>query len=180
MCGIFGLTHPPSDPKSILQAMGEVLAHRGPDGEGYFISNQVAMGMRRLSILDPARGRQPFYNHDQTVVVVCNGEIYNFIELRSRLAEKGYRFQTNCDVEVIPHLYEEYGINFIHHLNGMYGMALYDLAENTLYLIRDRLGVKPLYYSLAGRHLIFASEIKAVPDIPDIKRSRSGIAQCLA
>ncbi|MBF0498077.1 MAG: asparagine synthase (glutamine-hydrolyzing), partial [Deltaproteobacteria bacterium] len=162
MCGIFGLTHPPGAPESILQAMGKILAHRGPDGEGSFVSEEVALGMRRLSILDPTRGQQPFYNQNRTVGVVCNGEIYNFIELRSHLMEKGYRFQTNCDVEVIPHLYEEYGIAFVHRLNGMYGMAIYDLGQNILYLIRDRLGVKPLYYSLAGRHLIFASEIKAL------------------
>lgn len=142
--------------------MGNAQLHRGPDGKGCYIDKDIAMGMRRLSILDIEGGKQPFYSQDQSVVVLCNGEIYNHKELKRELAAKGYQFHTTNDVEVLPSLYQEYGIDFVRKLNGMFAISLYDKRERKLFLIRDHVGIKPLYYAMVGGHIIWASEMKSI------------------
>jgi len=162
MCGIFGFTFDCDNPEGELRKMGQAMIHRGPDGEGYYTDSNVSLGMRRLSIIDIEKGNQPFFNHEKSVIVFCNGEIYNFIELRETLQKKGYRFFTNSDIEVLPHLYAEYGIDFTSKLNGMFAIALYDKNIGSLFLIRDRLGIKPLYYAISNGSIIFSSEIKPI------------------
>ncbi|MCZ6820884.1 MAG: asparagine synthase (glutamine-hydrolyzing) [Calditrichaeota bacterium] len=162
MCGIFGFTFRHDNPQEALLGMGAAQVHRGPDGEGYHIDENIAMGMRRLSILDIEGGNQPFYSDDRSVVVLCNGEIYNFRELKSELEKKGYRFHTQNDVEVLPSLYKEYGIDLVKKLNGMFAISLYDCKQRKLFLIRDHVGIKPIYYATVGGELIYASEIKSI------------------
>ena len=152
----------------LLERMGAVTIHRGPDDSGAFIAPGVALGMRRLSIIDLAGGHQPIANEDETVHVVCNGEIYNFREVRERLVARGHRFRTGSDIEVIVHLYEEYGLACVDHMTGMFGFALWDAPRRRLVIGRDRLGIKPLYYTRAGDRLIFASEAKAILEVPGV------------
>ena len=142
--------------------MGAVSLHRGPDDEGAYIDESLLLGMRRLSIIDLVGGHQPIAGEDRTVWAVCNGEIYNFRELRARLQRDGHTFETGCDTEVLVHLYEEHGDGLIEHLSGMFGFALWDNRRRRLLIGRDRLGIKPLYYSLDGPLLTFASEAKAI------------------
>ncbi len=162
MCGIFGFTHQTDNPSALLKTMGNLQIHRGPDGEGYYADRNISLGMRRLSIIDVEHGNQPFFNESRSVVVVCNGEIYNYRELRNELRALGYTFRTNSDIEVIPHLYDRFGIDFIHKLNGMYAIALYDKSADSLFLIRDRLGIKPLYYARFRDEIAFSSELKSI------------------
>ena len=138
------------------------MVHRGPDDEGYYSDKNVALGMRRLSIIDLVTGHQPMPNEDKSVWVILNGEIYNFPELREQLIQKGHTFRTKSDTEVIVHLYEEEGENFVSRLNGMFAIALWDKKTNTLYLARDRLGIKPLHYWQSDNTLVFSSEIKSI------------------
>ena len=170
MCGIFGFTYNCESPEKELKRMGDAMIHRGPDGEGYYSDSNIGMGMRRLSIIDLETGDQPFFNSDKSVVVFCNGEIYNFQELRSDLQEKGYSFISNSDIEVIPYLYDEYGIEFIKKLNGMFAISIYDKKRETLYLIRDRLGIKPLYYSTINGDIVYSSEIKPILALDKVER----------
>jgi len=148
--------------------MCQTIVHRGPDDEGVYAEGPVGLGMRRLSIIDLAGGQQPIANEDQTVWVVFNGEIYNYRELRPDLEAKGHRFTTNSDTEVIVHLYEEFGADFPEHLRGMFAIALWDKTRETLILVRDRLGKKPLYYAEHAGKLVFGSELKALlsDDVP--------------
>lgn len=162
MCGVFGFTGKSYDQMAELKTMAAQQLHRGPDGEGYYTGPGIAIGMRRLSIIDLEHGQQPFYGRDGSVVAVCNGEIYNYIELRDDLKALGYSFKTSSDVEVIPHLYEEYGPDFVKKLNGMFAIALYDEKKRALVLIRDRLGIKPVYYSLKNGEIAFASELRSI------------------
>lgn len=150
--------------------MCELITHRGPDDEGHFFGPGINMGMRRLSIIDLRTGHQPISNEDETVWVVFNGEIYNFLELREALEANGHRFRTQTDTEVLVHLYEEEGLDFPHKLNGMFAIAIWDSREQRLVLIRDRMGIKPLYYALPGRELVFASEIKSILLHPDVEK----------
>jgi asparagine synthase (glutamine-hydrolysing) len=145
------------------------MSHRGPDADGHWIQGNVGLGHRRLSIIDLAGGDQPMYNEDRTVVVVFNGEIYNYLELRPGLEERGHRLATVSDTEVIAHLYEEKGPDCLEPLNGMFAIALWDTQNRRLLLARDRLGEKPLYYHLAGGTLVFASELKALLRFPQVK-----------
>src|SRR5262245_31400918 len=153
MCGIAGKLYLRSDtpvaPEVIAQ-MCHTLWHRGPDDEGVYVEGNFGMGMRRLSIIDLSTGKQPISNEDRSVWTVYNGEIYNFLELRSFLQQKGHKFYTNTDTEVIVHLYEEYQEDFAKHLAGMFAVALWDTRQKKLILVRDRLGIKPLYYSLGA------------------------------
>jgi asparagine synthase (glutamine-hydrolysing) len=142
--------------------MCETIVHRGPNEEGTGIEDNVALGMRRLSIIDVAGGHQPILNEDASVRVVFNGEIYNFRELQRQLADKGHRFRSRSDGEVLPHLWEEYGADFATRLNGMYGIALHDVRQKRLVLVRDRIGIKPLYYAHVGNHFVFGSELKSL------------------
>lgn len=147
--------------------MLDVIRHRGPDDEGIFLDRNLGIGMRRLSIIDLAGGKQPIANEDGSVVVVFNGEIYNYVELRNRLRSRGHRFTTASDTEVIVHLYEEYGDECVTHLRGMFAFAVWDAARRRLLVARDRLGIKPLYYLKKGGLFLFASEIKAILQHPE-------------
>ena len=170
MCGIYGifqLDGVPADP-ALMPVMGRVIAHRGPDDEGHHVDGPCAIGMRRLSIIDLAGGHQPLSNGDGTLWLVCNGEIYNFRELRRDLEALGHRFKTASDSEVILHSYAQYGDEFIHRLNGMFGFALWDARRRRLIVGRDRLGIKPIYLYRDARRLAFASEAKALLTLPGI------------
>ena len=164
MCGIAGILCGPGTTaeRSAIQAMTRTMTHRGPDAEGYFIRGRVALGHRRLKIIDLEGGVQPMFNEDESVVVVFNGEIFNFREVRVELERRGHRFQTDSDTEVIVHAYEEYGDACPTRFRGMFAFAVYDLTRDRLLLARDRLGIKPLYYCVDGGRLLFASEIKAI------------------
>lgn len=172
MCGICGKLN--FDPQAavsaaLLKRMADTIHHRGPDDEGYYTSGPVGLGFRRLSIIDLNTGHQPISNEDGSVWIVFNGEIYNYQELRESLLSKGHRFKTQTDTEVIVHLYEEYGEGCVEKLRGMFGFALWDETNKTLFLARDRVGIKPLYYWLSERSLVFGSEIKAILADPEVK-----------
>jgi len=147
---------------SDIKKMCSTLVHRGPDDEGIYIEKNVGIGVRRLSIIDIEGGRQPIANEDNTIKVICNGEIYNFLTHRKQLIQKGHTFRTGTDTEVIVHLYEDYGIDCVHLLRGMFAFAIWDSRSGSLFLSRDRLGQKPLYYYEDEKRFIFASEIKAI------------------
>ena len=165
MCGICGIAWSDTD-RSVdagtLQRMADSLRHRGPDSEGALIAPGIGLGFRRLSIVDLKTGDQPIFNEDGSIAVICNGEIYNHIELRQKLAAGGHRFATASDVEVIVHLYEEHGLDFVSHLRGMFALALWDARRHRLVLARDRLGIKPLHYAITADGLLFGSEQKAI------------------
>lgn len=176
MCGIAGwinLENKSSSQnggeKAVLHAMCERMKHRGPDSEGLWLENQVALGMRRLSIIDLHTGEQPVYSEDKQIVVVMNGELYNFREVRARLEKRGHQFVTNSDTEILPHLYEEYGEAMLEHINGMFAFALWDKRKEKLLIARDRFGEKPLYYGVFDGKLIFASEPKVLLENPVVK-----------
>src|SRR5215204_2829840 len=165
MCGICGVVA--ADPRrpidaEMVRAMTDTLWHRGPDGEGYHVTDGVGLGMRRLSIVDLATGDQPIASEDGSLVLVCNGEIYNHVELRRELERAGHRFRTRSDVEVILHLYEDRGPSCVQALRGMFAFALWDGSRRRLVLARDRLGIKPLHYAIAPDGLYFGSEAKAI------------------
>ena len=156
---------------SLLRAMCDRLAHRGPDGDGYYINGSIGLGHRRLAIIDLPGGRQPIANEDESVWVVFNGEIYNYKALRADLAARGHRFRTESDTEVLVHLYEEHGESFVDLLHGMFAIALWDARMRALLLVRDRIGKKPLYYSeLAAGGVVFASELDALLVDPEVRR----------
>lgn len=164
MCGISGIftLKPKGDEGDIVKMMNQCLAHRGPDDEGVYIGKNMFMGMRRLSIIDLEGGHQPLFNEDKSLVLILNGEIYNYIELREGLIKKGHIFQTDSDAEVVLHLYEEKGIQALDDLNGMFAFCLWDEKKGEGFIVRDRLGIKPLYYWCDQRSIIFASELKAL------------------
>ncbi len=168
MCGIAGFSGFRND--TLIKQFSSELVHRGPDGDGFYIDEHISLLSRRLAIIDRAGGDQPIYNEDQTIVVVYNGEIYNYQELREALEAKGHEFKTKSDTEVIVHGYEEWGDNAFDRYNGMFGAALYDIKKKRLLLARDHFGIKPLYYSVLGNSekakgksgLVFSSEIKPI------------------
>jgi asparagine synthase (glutamine-hydrolysing) len=164
MCGIAGIISlgGAAPAAEALRGACGALVHRGPDDEAIDIRGQVGLGMRRLAVIDVAGGRQPYFNEDGTVRAVFNGEIYNFRELRRSLAARGHRFTSRTDGEVIVHLWEEHGPEFLRMLNGMFAIALHDARQQRVVLARDRLGVKPLYYARTRDHLVFGSEVKAI------------------
>jgi len=173
MCGICGKLAFDREKKispALVKAMADSIQHRGPDDEGYYVSGPVALGFRRLSIIDLKSGHQPLSNEDGSIWIVFNGEIYNYQELRSFLLDKGHVFKTRTDTEVIVHLYEELGHACLERLRGMFSFAIWDGNANTLFLARDRVGIKPLYYRLTDESLLFASEIKAILVDPSVKR----------
>lgn len=179
MCGIFGYWDRRRDALSVddLRAMGNSLVHRGPDDEGihHAPARGVAVGNRRLSIIDIGGGHQPFVSDDGQIAVVQNGEIFNHVELAAELRQQGVRLDTHSDTEVILRLYEREGIACLKRLNGMFAIAIDDAREDALYLVRDRIGVKPLYVADDGARMLFASEIKAFWPIPSVKRSQYAI-----
>ena len=171
MCGIVGFVGARDNAQEILQAMMDRIAHRGPDGQGQFLEGPVALGQRRLSIIDLEGGRQPMYNEDESLVVVFNGEIYNFQALREELTAAGHTFATRSDTEVLLHGYEQWGREMLDRLRGMFTFAIWDRREKTLFCARDHFGIKPLYYyrSEAGE-LLFGSEIKSFLDHPGFRK----------
>lgn len=160
MCGIAGTMG--FGDEALIRAMTDTIAHRGPDGEGFDLGDEAWLGNRRLAILDITGGWQPMANEDGSVVVVYNGEIYNYPALREHVLARGHRLVTHCDTELLPHLYEDEGIRFASRLNGIFAFALFDRARRKLFLVRDPLGVKPLLYATRNDRLAFGSEAKAI------------------
>src|SRR5437899_7151690 len=165
MCGICGqfnfARNDPVQPETIRR-MTESIRHRGPDDEGYFISGAVGLGFRRLSIIDLAGGHQPMSDPEETIWVILNGEIYNFKELRVQLEKRGHCFRTNSDTEVIVHGYKEWGAEVLNHLNGMFGLAIWDAKKKRLVVARDAMGIKLIYYKIDDGRLTFGSEIRPI------------------
>lgn len=176
MCGIAGLTFFKRDMKidpGILKNMTDVMEHRGPDDEGFYINQNVGLGFRRLSIIDLATGHQPLANEDETIWIIFNGEIYNFRELQDNLLKQGHVFRTKSDTETIVHLYEQYGTGCLQYLRGMFAFAIWDSKKNQLFCARDRFGIKPFYYYLDHEKLVFGSEIKAILKCDGIDKALS-------
>lgn len=175
MCGIAGIFDPSGRPdperSEILTRMTRTLVHRGPDDEGYLVEGSVGLGFRRLSIIDLSSGHQPLSNEDGNVWIAFNGEIYNYLDLKSRLEAKGHVFRTQSDTETIVHAYEEWGTACLDELRGMFAFAIWDRRQQRLFLARDRLGKKPLYYAVVNGTFIFGSEIKALLAFPGLDRS---------
>ena len=168
MCGICGITWTDKD---LIKLMGNACKHRGPEQEGFYLDENVSLCCERLRVMDLRDiGGQPIHNEDETVWAVQNGEIYNFKKLKNNLEQKDHKFYSNTDTEVLVHLYEEYGENFVDYLDGMFACAIWDLKNKKLIIARDRLGVKPLYYWFKNKHLIFASEIKSILQYEEVKR----------
>lgn len=172
MCGIAGIFDQSGEPvnRELLDRMTSIIQHRGPDGSGQFIDREVGLGHRRLSIIDLAAGAQPMTNEDGQLQVVFNGEIYNFVELRQELQSLGHVFATHSDTEVIVHAYEQWGTDCVTRFNGMFAFALWDGHKRELFLARDHLGIKPLYYIQVGRKVLFGSEIKSLLQDPECPR----------
>ncbi len=177
MCGIAGMVYADRDahvPEASLRAMCDAIRHRGPDDDGYFARGQAGLGMRRLAIIDVAGGHQPIFNEDRSCVIVYNGEIYNHRDVRRELERRGHRYTTNSDTETILHAYEEYGVDCVKHLRGMFAIAIWDEPRQRLFLARDRFGKKPLYYTSGevsgGHRLAFGSELKTILALPDVAR----------
>jgi asparagine synthase (glutamine-hydrolysing) len=162
MCGIAGILDWKGAPADRLDPMLKAIVHRGPDDEGTFVEGPIAMGMRRLSIIDLNSGHQPIFNEDESVVVVFNGEIYNYVELRADLEKRGHTFRTNSDTEVLVHLYEDEGLDFLPRLNGMFGFTIWDRKRRRLFMVRDRVGIKPMYYTETENGLLYGTELKSI------------------
>jgi asparagine synthase (glutamine-hydrolysing) len=181
MCGIAGFVESPFAAKArsldesaaLVHRMCDVIRHRGPDDEGVWVSPGIALGMRRLSIIDLSTGHQPIHNEDRSVWIVFNGEIYNFAALRRELEALGHRFYTSTDTEAIVHAYEQWGTAAIERLRGMFGLAIWDARSRTLLVARDRVGIKPMYYADVHGRLYFGSELKSLLEAPDLPRDLS-------
>jgi asparagine synthase (glutamine-hydrolysing) len=174
MCGIAGILEfgrAGRADSAVLHGMCDVMAHRGPDDDGFFIDGNVGIGMRRLSIVDLATGHQPISNEDGSVWIVFNGEIYNHRALREQLITSGHQYRTQSDTETIVHLYEQYGKDCVQHLRGMFAFAIWDAKKRSLFIARDRLGIKPLYYRRTAQSFLFGSEIKVLQAYPGGNRS---------
>src|SRR5262245_27052639 len=178
MCGIAGFVESPEtrapfgadESRTLIHRMCSVIRHRGPDDEGVLVEPGLALGMRRLSIIDLSTGHQPIHNEDRTVWIVFNGEIYNFPELRRELEAAGHRFYTSTDTEAIVHAYEQWGAQAIRRLRGMFGLAIWDARSKSLLVARDRAGIKPIYYAEVNGRLYFGSELKSLLEAPDLPR----------
>lgn len=169
ICGIVALENGRTPDAALVKAMADSIAHRGPDDDGMLVAGSAVFGHRRLSIIDLASGKQPIGNEDGSVSIVFNGEIYNYRELRAELLARGHRFQTHSDTEVIVHLYEEYGPGCVARLHGMFAFAIWDERNKTAFLARDRVGIKPFYYTVCDGELVFGSEIKALLKHPSVE-----------
>jgi len=179
MCGICGVLNiSPSErtDRTVIQQMLEMICHRGPDGIGLYSDEYIALGNSRLSIIDLETGDQPICNEDETLWIVLNGEIFNYIELRQDLERRGHHFTTKSDTETLLHAYEEFGVAFLERLNGQFSLAIWDNVNHSLFLARDRLGITPLFYSIHEKKLIFGSEIKAILAYPGIRAEIDPIA----
>ena len=172
MCGICGFTGKKEERNSeILTAMMNKIIHRGPDSAGQYIDDGISLGFRRLSIIDLENGSQPMKNAAEDIVVVFNGEIYNYKEIKAELIEKGYKFQNNSDTECLIHGYEEYGTDLVKHLRGMFAFVIWDKKNKTAFGARDHFGIKPFYYSVINKNLVFGSEIKSILEYPGYEKS---------
>jgi asparagine synthase (glutamine-hydrolysing) len=185
MCGICGAFYTDRSRRVDRETVAEMnrqIVHRGPDDDGFFVEGNVGLAMRRLSIIDIKTGHQPITNEANDIWIVYNGELYNHQELRKGLEARGHQYRTHSDTETIVHLYEEYGRDCVHHLRGMYAFAIWDEPKRRLFIARDRLGIKPLYYRFDGKNLLFASEIKAILAHPGVTAgfNRSLLAEYLA
>src|SRR5262245_45183325 len=179
MCGIAGYYRLPVAPEQrrpLLERMIATLSHRGPDGSGTFLDGDVGLAHSRLSIIDVGGGRQPMCNEDGTVWITFNGEIFNYVELRAELIARGHVFKTTSDTEVIVHLYEERGPDCVSALNGDFAFAIWDQRQQRLVLARDRVGVRPVYYAVRDGGIAFASEVKALLQVPGIDATLDPIA----
>lgn len=170
MCGITGFINKKDNKDKIIHDMADMIKHRGPDGEGYFIDDNCALAHRRLSIIDLSTGGQPMYNEDKSMVIVFNGEIYNYIELKDQLKKAGHKFKNKSDTEVLIHGYEEWGTELTHHLRGMFAFAIWDSNKKEMFMARDGWGIKPLYYCQFNGTFMFGSEIKAFLANPDFTK----------
>lgn len=173
MCGICGVIHRKKEHPvqfADVKKMCDVIKHRGPDDEGQYVQNNVGLGMRRLSIIDLSTGHQPIFNEDRSMAIVFNGEIYNHKGIRKELESKGHVFTTNTDTEAIIHAYEEWGVDCVQKLNGMFGFAIWDGRQERLFLARDRIGIKPLYYYVDENQLAFGSELKSIVQLDSVPR----------
>ena len=170
MCGFCGFTGKVENKEQVIENMMEKIIYRGPDSKGTHIDDDVALGFRRLSIIDLADGTQPIYNEDETKVIVFNGEVYNYREIREDLVKKGHIFRTKTDTEVILHGYEEYGPEVLNKFRGMFSIAIWDLVSKELFIARDFFGIKPMYYTQVGNDLVFGSEIKCILTHPNVKK----------
>ena len=170
MCGFCGFTGKVENKEQVIENMMEKIIYRGPDSKGSHVDDDIALGFRRLSIIDLADGTQPIYNEDGTKVIVFNGEIYNYQGIREDLISKGHIFKTKTDTEVILHGYEEYGPEVLNKFRGMFGIAIWDLDSKELFIARDFFGIKPMYYTQVGNDLIFGSEIKCILTHPNVKK----------
>jgi asparagine synthase (glutamine-hydrolysing) len=170
MCGFCGFTGKVENKEQVIENMMEKIIYRGPDSKGSHVDDDIALGFRRLSIIDLADGTQPIYNEDGTKVIVFNGEIYNYKSIREDLINKGHIFKTKTDTEVILHGYEEYGPEVLNKFRGMFGIAIWDLVSKELFIARDFFGIKPMYYTQVGNDLVFGSEIKCILTHPNVKK----------
>ena len=170
MCGIVGFVGDQGDKENVLENMMNVIIHRGPDSAGKYVNDRVALGFRRLSIIDLENGSQPMFNEDGEVAVVFNGEIYNSPELRERFKAKGHIFANSSDTETLVHGYEEYGEKLVHELRGMFGFAIWDNKKKRLFMARDFFGIKPVYYAMVNGNLVFGSEIKSILEFPGFRK----------
>ncbi len=170
MCGFVGFCDDSKNKKKIIRDMADIIKHRGPDSDGYYVDNNIALGFRRLSIIDLDKGSQPIFNEDKDKVIVFNGEIYNYKEIREELKSKGHKFSTNTDTEVILHGYEEYKEDILNKLRGMFAFVIYDIKEKSLFGARDFYGIKPFYYYYDNENFLFGSEIKSFLGSPNFKK----------
>ena len=170
MCGFVGFIDKKKSKKKIIKDMADIIAHRGPDSDGYYVGDECALGFRRLSIIDLDGGTQPIYNEDNNMIITFNGEIYNYKEIREKLIKKGHKFRTESDTEVILHGYEEYGEKILDKLRGMFAFVIYDTKNKTLFGARDFYGIKPLYYYIDDEEFMFGSEIKSFLGHPGFKK----------
>ena len=166
MCGICGFTGLPENRKDVIKKMTEVITHRGPDSDGFFSDDTISMGFRRLSIIDLEAGHQPIYNEDKTLVLTFNGEIYNYKELKKELVEKGHKFYSDSDSEVLIHSFEEWQEDMLPRLRGMFGFAIYNTKDHSIFIARDFFGIKPMHYTTIGNDFVYASEIKSILEHP--------------
>jgi asparagine synthase (glutamine-hydrolysing) len=181
ICGMFDMKNEHRIDEKILERMTAKLTHRGPDDTDFYISENIGLGFKRLSIIDLVGGKQPIFNEDNSVVLICNGEIYNYLDLKKNLESKGHKFKTKSDVEVLLHLYEEYFTDFLNMLNGQFAFVIYDLNKRTLLCARDHIGIAPFFYTIWNQMFIFGSEIKAILEHPYVERrvDRTGLDQIL-
>ena len=170
MCGLCGFTGEIIDRDKVLENMTDVITHRGPDSVGYYKDNRISMGFRRLSIIDLEGGDQPIYNEDKSLVLMFNGEIYNHKELREELKKNGHEFYTNADSEVLIHGFEQWGEKLLNKLRGMFGFAIYNKNDGSIFIARDFFGIKPMHYALIDSELIYGSEIKSILEHPKYEK----------